>query len=84
MMDSGICVRATQKKEGTNQMKPLISILGTTSLVCTMGIAPAQTPPATVDGYLAAAKIAAGTDWAGTVLRLCVDPSTLPEVEMRA
>jgi len=32
----------------------------------------AQTPPATVDGYVAAAKVAAGTDWAGTFARLCI------------
>lgn len=34
-----------------------------------------QTPPASIDGYLGAAKAAAGTDWAGTFLRLCVPPS---------
>jgi hypothetical protein len=27
---------------------------------------------ATIDGYVGAAKVAAGTDWAGTFLRLCV------------
>jgi metallo-beta-lactamase class B len=64
-------------------MKPLISILGATSLVCTMGIASAQTPPATVDGYLGAAKIAAGTDWAGTFLRLCIPPPAGPQVAGR-
>jgi metallo-beta-lactamase class B len=32
----------------------------------------AQTPPGTVDAYLSAAKAAAGTDWAGTFLRLCI------------
>ena len=37
-----------------------------------LGIASAQAPPATVDSYLGAAKIAAGTDWAGTFLRLCI------------
>src|SRR5215469_1092465 len=40
----------------------------------TMGIASSQTPPSTVDGYIGAAKIAAGTDWAGTFLRLCIPP----------
>jgi len=39
-----------------------------------VGIASAQSRPATVDGYLSEAKIAAGTDWAGTFLRLCVPP----------
>src|SRR5580658_10480917 len=38
------------------------------------GIASAQTAPSTVDGYIAAAKVAAGTDWAGTFLRLCIPP----------
>src|SRR5262245_48486228 len=28
----------------------------------------------TVDGYLSAAKAAAGTDWSGTFLRLCIPP----------
>jgi metallo-beta-lactamase class B len=37
-------------------------------------IAVGQTPPRTVDGYVAAAKVAAGTDWAGTFLRLCIPP----------
>lgn len=32
----------------------------------------AQMPPTTVDEALAQAKVAAGTDWAGTFLRLCV------------
>jgi metallo-beta-lactamase class B len=35
----------------------------------------AQTPPATVDGLLSAAKTAAGTDWPGTFLRLCIPPA---------
>ena len=54
-------------------MKPLISVLAT-SLVWITGSAPAQTPPATVDGYVSAAKVAAGTDWSGTFLRLCIPP----------
>ena len=37
-------------------------------------IASAQTSPPTIDGYLGAAKAAAGTDWAGTFLRLCIPP----------
>ena len=40
----------------------------------TLGIAAAQTAPSTVDGYLGAAKVAAGTDWPGTFLRLCIPP----------
>src|SRR5207253_3141677 len=38
----------------------------------------AQTPAPTVDGYLGTAKIAAGTDWAGTFLRLCIAPPAAP------
>jgi metallo-beta-lactamase class B len=32
----------------------------------------------TVDSYLGAAKVAAGTDWAGTFLRLCIPPPAAP------
>jgi metallo-beta-lactamase class B len=38
------------------------------------GIASGQTPAQTLDGYIGAAKAAAGTDWAGTFLRLCIPP----------
>lgn len=31
-------------------------------------------PPATVDGLVSAAKVAAGTDWPGTFMRLCIPP----------
>jgi metallo-beta-lactamase class B len=59
--------------KGINQMKSLtISILAVSVWLATIGIASAQTPPRTVDGYLGAAKIAAGTEWAGTFLRLCI------------
>ena len=34
----------------------------------------AQTTAANVDAYLSTAKSAAGTDWAGTFLRLCIPP----------
>jgi metallo-beta-lactamase class B len=43
-------------------------------LLAVLGIAEAQTPPPTVDGYITAAKVAAGTDWAGTFLRMCIPP----------
>ena len=36
--------------------------------------ASAQTPPATIDGLVGAAKNAAGLDWPGTFLRLCIPP----------
>jgi len=47
-----------------------------TALVLTTGLAftSAQTPPATVDGLVSAAKVAAGTDWPGTFTRLCIPP----------
>ena len=57
----------------------LISILTVNLLVVATGNATAQTAPATIDGYLGAAKIAAGTEWAGTFLRLCVPPPTAPQ-----
>src|SRR6266700_1798150 len=34
----------------------------------------AQTVPNTIDGYLRAAKAAAGPEWSGTFLRLCIPP----------
>ena len=41
-------------------------------------LAPAQTPAPTVDNLISAAKNAAGTDWAGTFLRLCIAPPPAP------
>jgi metallo-beta-lactamase class B len=38
-------------------------------------IAGAQTYPDTVDGHVAAAKAAAGSDYAGLVTRLCTPPA---------
>jgi metallo-beta-lactamase class B len=56
-------------------MKSLIlAILSASILLATGGIAQGQTPPPTVDGYLGAAKVAAGTDWAGTFVRMCIPP----------
>jgi metallo-beta-lactamase class B len=66
-------------------MKSLtISILAAASWVATMGIASAQTSPPTVEGYLGAAKIAAGTDWAGTFLRLCIPAPAGPQAPRAA
>jgi metallo-beta-lactamase class B len=53
---------------------PAFTILFAPILLATGGIGFCQTPPQTVDGLIAAAKAAAGTDWAGTFLRLCVPP----------
>jgi metallo-beta-lactamase class B len=43
-----------------------------------LGVASAQTPPATVDGLVSAAKNAAGLEWSGTFLRLCIPPPPAP------
>ncbi|HLQ77845.1 MAG TPA: MBL fold metallo-hydrolase [Terriglobia bacterium] len=39
-----------------------------------VGIVSAQTHPATIDSLVGAAKNAAGLDWSGTFLRLCIPP----------
>ena len=60
-------------------MKSLaISILAAAAWAATVGTASAQPAPRTVDGYIEAAKIAAGTDWAGTFLRLCIPTPARP------
>jgi metallo-beta-lactamase class B len=43
-------------------------------LILPFVIASAQTPPDTVDGLISAAKAAAGLEWPGTFLRLCIPP----------
>jgi metallo-beta-lactamase class B len=48
------------------------------AVVLAIGIAIAQTPASTVDTYLSTAKTGAGTDWAGTFLRLCIAPAAAP------
>jgi metallo-beta-lactamase class B len=56
-------------------MKSLsLAILSGSIVLATGGIAPGQTPPPTIEGYVSAAKVAAGTDWAGTFLRMCISP----------
>lgn len=47
-------------------------------LVVAIGVASAQTAAPALDGYLGTAKAAAGTDWAGTFLRLCIPPPSGP------
>src|ERR1051326_2263583 len=44
----------------------------------TIGIASAQTPAARMEDDVRRAKIAAGLDWAGTFLRLCIPPPAQP------
>ena len=43
-----------------------------------MSVAALAQTPATVDSLVSAAKTAAGTDWPGTFLRLCVPPPPAP------
>jgi metallo-beta-lactamase class B len=44
------------------------------ALITINSIGSAQTPPTTIDGLISAAKSAAGLDWSGTFLRLCIPP----------
>jgi metallo-beta-lactamase class B len=56
-------------------MKLLTSAILSTSICAILPAAWGQTKPEpTVDSYVRAAKAAAGTDWAGTFLRLCIPP----------
>jgi metallo-beta-lactamase class B len=60
-------------------MKPVaFGLLAASIVLANGGIANAQAPPPTpapsIDGYITAAKVAAGTDWAGTFLRMCIPP----------
>jgi metallo-beta-lactamase class B len=49
------------------------------TLAGNIGIASAQTPAARMEDDLRRAKIAAGLDWAGTFLRLCIPPPSEPQ-----
>ena len=52
-----------------------VSIGTALAVMAGLAVAPAQTVPTTsVDGLVSAAKNAAGVDWPGTFLRLCVVP----------
>jgi hypothetical protein len=54
-------------------MKRLIPpVLSASIFLAIGGTVQGQTVPQTMDSYLSAAKAAAGTDWAGTFLRLCI------------
>ena len=66
-------------------MKSLtLGILAASSWVATMGIVSAQPSPTPIDNYLGTAKIAAGTDWAGTFLRLCIPAPAGPQAPRAA
>ena len=60
-----------------HQMQSLIRSMGVV-FVATTAVASAQAPSPTVDSYLGTAKMASGTDWAGTFLRLCIAPPAGP------
>ena len=51
-----------------------LSVRLATLLLTAVMIVSAQTSPRTIDSYISAAKAAAGTDWSGTLLRLCIPP----------
>ena len=54
-------------------------LAATLAIMAGLGAADALAQPAnTVDAHLAAAKAAAGFDFAGTLVRLCVAPQTAP------
>src|SRR2546422_6544000 len=52
----------------------VVAIGAAAVLAAGIGIASAQTLPTTVDGLVGAAKNAAGLEWPGTFLRLCIPP----------
>lgn len=56
-------------------MKTFRAALGVAAMVvASVGSVSAQSSPTTIDGLVGAAKNAAGLDWAGTFLRLCIPP----------
>src|SRR6516225_4470637 len=58
-----------------SQMKSFAIMMGAAAILLGgIGVAPAQTVPKTVDDFVRAAKNAAGLEWAGTFLRLCIPP----------
>src|SRR3989442_9048068 len=61
-------------------MKSLAILSGAAAMFAAagIGVASAQTLPTTVDGLIGAAKNAAGLEWPGTFLRLCIPPPPAP------
>src|SRR5262245_63123828 len=58
---------------------PVPALAMVLAVVASLGVAYAQTPPADdVNALVSAAKTAAGVDWPGTFLRLCVPPPAAP------
>ena len=61
-------------------MKSFAIVIGLAASLLMMNAAVrAQTQPATVDGLLSAGRNAAGTDWSGTFVRLCIPPAPAPQ-----
>lgn len=56
----------------------MTSLLATTVFIVSLAPAAAQTPTPAIGDYIRAAKTAAGTDWAGTFLRLCIPGAAAP------
>src|SRR6202140_1569607 len=54
------------------------------TLAADIGMASAQTSAARMEDDLGRAKIAAGLDWAGTFLRLCIPPPPEPQAARAA
>ncbi len=54
------------------------SLLAAAAFLATVTPAAAQTPAPAIGDYIRAAKPAAGTDWAGTFLRLCIPGAAAP------
>jgi len=67
---------------GTHTMKLLRIIFcfsaGLAAALAQNTTAPARSPARSIDSYVSAAKAAAGTDWAGTFMRLCIAPPPAP------
>src|SRR5262245_61825704 len=53
-------------------MKSCIVLAAAVILLSIVATGSAQTNPNTVDGFVGAAKVAAGAEWSGTFLSLCV------------
>src|SRR5881397_2949747 len=67
-------------------MKSLAVIIGVGAVfvAASIGVASAQPLPTTVDGLIGAAKNAAGLEWSGTFLRLCIPPPPAPPASAAA
>lgn len=58
-----------------------LSIIGLAAIVATTcGFVLGQTPPSTIKDYIGTAKVAAGADWGGVFLRLCIPSPARPAV----